>query len=480
MAWIALTPYSETEAVLGDDSYVWQVFIAGTTGAVEPDWAGSGTSVVDGSVTWHRTPVWEALTLYPGNYAIQPTSPNTHLYVAEFPGGRSGSTEPIWEIDGDPTEDPVFFAATGLVLSGIGIDSRNNYWVGNTGNREVSMRFTCTSDSPVSRVAVNQRFGTDGAGYSAGGTMTIKCAIQADVSGKPSGTDIASLTWITTNSHTNLEVRDYLDFTTNPSLVIGNVYHLRFTNISASPTVNWLSLNVANQYTTPDFPAIRQPAFPDNDYAILYKQSSGWKKPGETTGQNPDVQEDTPVFDLEYDNGSHDGQGYIGIIDGSQRQITGSSMVREIFTITGGSKSVNTAGFRVMRTSGSGDLTIGLYDDTDTLLVSDTVSSSNFPLVSPPPGQFDGNEWGVITFSPVTLNNGDTYYLRASCAGGTSYYAAPIHQETNWGARLLVGATGAAVNGLGGGGEYTTNGGSTWLDMYEFAGNDAQTYLGTE
>jgi hypothetical protein len=81
------------------------------------------------------------------------------------------------------------------------------------------------------------------------------------------------------------------------------------------------------------------------------------------------------------------------------------------------------------------------------------------------------------------LSVGTTYYVRASAPAGTTYWSFchqqqdPFDAAPDWGSSLLKGGmVGVGANGLGGGGEVTTNG-STWVDTYAFAPVDHGMYL---
>ena len=80
---------------------------------------------------------------------------------------------------------------------------------------------------------------------------------------------------------------------------------------------------------------------------------------------------ETPIFDLAYSNGTHDGMGYIGALIGNYGVVSGStSLVREHFTVSGGSRTISSAAVKVRRTSGSSPLVVRLEKGDGTLLDS--------------------------------------------------------------------------------------------------------------
>ncbi len=66
-AWAALTGMPADAATNGG-GFMWYASTPGTSGAVEPDWAGAGATVADGSVVWTKSveaPTAGTVVLYP-------------------------------------------------------------------------------------------------------------------------------------------------------------------------------------------------------------------------------------------------------------------------------------------------------------------------------------------------------------------------------------------------------------------------------
>jgi len=228
-----------------------------------------------------------------------------------------------------------------------------------------------------------------------------------------------------------------------------------FENVSADPTANWISLNALYVFQ-PTVP--RQPTFGD-DYALLRGGTSGWTVRGG----------DTPIFDLAYANGVHDGMSYIGAMIDKYAIISGpANMARERFTVSGGDRTVTTAAVRVRRTSGSSPLTIRLETGDGTLIEEGTVAASSIPA-SAPGGDNGGAVWATVVFaSPHVLANGSTYHLRISTAPDTQYTTFPVQEGTPKG--LL------SYRFTDGSGQRTTDG-SSWADIYGQGPADLQFYL---
>ena len=354
-----------------------------------------------------------------------------------------------------PTSPPFDGGATGPYGSCQG-DSRNNHHVGGWARADLDYRFRATTSSAAESLRVQQR---GGVGYSGGNGGQITASIQTDDGGLPSGNVLASLTFSPGNPSGHWEVWDYLVFPSPANLTDGRIYHLVFTNVAADPVNNFISLNDM-VYWGSESP--RQPMF-ENTFAVLYKETSGWQLKGN----------DAPIFDLGYANGVHDGMAYIGSMHEYYGVISGASnMVRQHFTVSGSDRAVSSASVKVKRISGSDPLTISLRKGSTTL-VSETVAASAIALGELPivldGAHLGGNTWATISFADLTLESGATYNLVLSTGGGTQYIAVPVQEGTDKGLRSY-----RFTDGLGQG---TTNGGSSWSQLYLWSDVDLQFVL---
>jgi hypothetical protein len=348
-----------------------------------------------------------------------------------------------------PPPPPVTSGA--LYGSGVGIDSKNNYQVGWTGNQRVSHRFRAGTTSTLISVAINQR---GGPGYSGGNGGGMRLEVQTDNGGQPSGTVLASVSFRSGNPAGTWENQQAYAFASPPTLTKGTMYHIVMTSTDPSPTTNYVSANEIFTYntTTP-----RQPAFSD-DYAVLRNSGAGWKV----------MANDTPVMDLVYGNGYHDGNAYFGIVVDYMTPISGSAMTRERFTVSGSDRTVSSAGVRVKRISGSSPLTVRLESSSGTVLATGTASATDIPLSGS--SDLAGGRWVTVSFGgSVTLQAGSTYSLRLSTTSDTSFEAVPIREQEAsspiWGSRAF----------RDGKAQRTTTG--TWADVYAYGALDWQFYL---
>lgn len=368
------------------------------------------------------------------------------------------------------------FTTTGAVLttpniygSGMVGDDKGNLEIGTTWGGIIAHRFRASSSSAPSYLIWPCRTGPGG--YSNGTGGTIRIGVRADdgssshypVSGWLTYTDVvpgnpgATERFLRTN------------FSGAPSLTAGQLYHVVFQNIDGAPNSNWVSVNCMykpNPYTP------RHPAFFDADFGIA------WRGPAWTPNNSH-----TPHYDLTLADGTHEGNAYgTGAFDVDQQIVGTSSMVRERFTVSGGSKVVTGVYVRVSRLSGTGNLTIRLEDDSGNLIDQKTdVVGSGIPIGTYRTINSTGGEWVGYTFStPRTLTNGQTYRLRVSGTSGSTYYARPIrwktfhHTGTDWmRSRYFPDGTNATY----GGAEFTTNGGGSWTGFYAWLPQDLQFYF---
>ena len=331
-------------------------------------------------------------------------------------------------------------------------DTRNNHRIGASASAKLSFRFRATTTSSATSLKVQQR---GGSGYSAGDGGTIRASIQTDSGGLPSGTALGSLSFSPGNPSGNWETWPERTFPTPVPLVKGTLYHIVFENTSAAQTSNYISLNDLYLFNGAD---PRQPVVGD-DFAVYEAEPSPWVYRAK----------DTPIFDLAYANGVHDGMSYIGAMIDKYVIISGpANMARERFTVSGGDRTVTTAAVRVRRTSGSSPLTIRLETGDGTLIEEGTVAASSIPA-SAPGGDNGGAVWATVVFaSPHALANGSTYHLRVSTAPDTQYTTFPVQEGTPKG--LL------SYRFTDGTGQRTTDG-SSWADIYQYDPADMQFYL---
>ncbi len=325
----------------------------------------------------------------------------------------------------------------GIYGAALAMDGLANTSCGGSGG-DVSFRFRAEQSSTL--VALRTYF-MGGSGYGGGSGGTIRISVEADVAGFPSGTRLAEKS--VTSFVAGSDAGRLTTFTTPATLTAGSLYHIVFTNTDASPTVNFTSINSAWTSDTLD---PRQPRWPDADVATCLRYpADSWEVRGSMT----------PIMDLTYGNGVHQGQGYMEVEIGNQPTIEGTTkMMRERFTVSGGDRVVSGAFVRMAKVSGTGDLTVRLEDSGDTLIDSFTVAAASIPTLAT---NADGSgDWVSGSFAtPRTLTNGATYNLRLSVPAGTVMWSRGIQQGAEYNYNP---ATYFADGQL----EFTTNSGSSW------------------
>ena len=260
----------------------------------------------------------------------------------------------------------------------------------------------------------------------------------------------------------NWENWTLLTFPSPATLTEGELYDVVFDNVDPAPDVNWISLNVLFYWgrLSP-----RQPMF-DDDFAVLYASPTRWVvQPTET-----------PIMDLAYVNGVHDGMGYIGAM--------GEHYGSDLRFVGHGSRALHGVGrqpgHHVRRTSrssessGTGALTIRLEKGDGTPIEAVNVPASSIALGNLPLGEGEaelgGNTWASASFgSSHLLGDGQTYNLRLSTTSDTQYIAVPVQEGTDKGL--------ASYRFTDGDGQSTTDGGSSWANLYAYGYVDLQFYF---
>lgn len=344
----------------------------------------------------------------------------------------------------------------GPVYGSIATDTKANLQCGPQG--KIAFKFKASTNSPINSIRFEQRGGPKGYSSQNGNGGTMRVSIQGDASGKPDGVELAGEDYSPSNPPGGWTTYDEITFSSPYTPGSGDVLYVVFENEDPN-FVGYISVNMIFVYN--DVLVPRQPTFKDADYAVLNGTGgSNWQVMGRYTAP----------LDVTYDDGTHDGQAYIGNIIEDYGTISGSSqMVRETITVSGGSKTVTGGGVRVRRTSGTGDLVVTLEQGDGTLIEAVNIPYTKIPQSSPG-GDNGGSAWVLFDFlTSHVLTDGDTFHLVLSCAGGTVYTSACILQGDS------VGMLSFAFRD--GGGELTADGGSSWDPLYAFDDVDIQFYF---
>lgn len=249
-------------------------------------------------------------------------------------------------------------------------------------------------------------------------------------------------------------------FPNPPVLVQGILYHLHWHNADADADANFVSVDTGCVWHTSE---PRQPTSPDTDMAVL---SMYWD--GSQTVVN-EVATDTPIFQLNYADGTTQGQGYIGSWNDEPMDISGPAEVREQFTVSGGDRTVTSLAVRVIRVSGSSPLTVTLATVSGQILEQGQIPASVFPAGealdgNPADSQLVTPTWGTYNFTlPRTLAQGQNYQIILSAPADTRYQDYGIEKGLGY---TFTGSTFFAD----GYGQFSLDGGASWTGFTQADG----------
>jgi len=317
------------------------------------------------------------------------------------------------------------FIATAQAQSygtGIGGDGLANTPLGPQGC-EVSYRFLAKHTGVLQQVRVYLI--PDHAGYAAGNGGTIHVTLNGDngtSAHHPTSTVLASY-WITNILSLPSPSRYFylVKFATPPTLVAGHLYHLVFQNQDKYPAYNYLSVD-SLYHAVPTSP--NQPTISDTNQAVLMKSTGGTWAPRAGF---------SPIYELDFTNGTSEGVGYIEGWVSSRQSISGSHAVRETFTPSS-NVTVMAASIRLSRISGSNPLVVRLENSNGTLVHQGSISALDIPATSA-----GKPVWVKLPFGATyTLLAGHTYNLVFEAPSTSLYEAFPIRKGYKYGFRATT------------------------------------------
>lgn len=313
--------------------------------------------------------------------------------------------------------------------SAIAADNLANTVVGSSSNVVVSYRVRANHTGALQSISVYLI--PNKAGYAAGTGGTIRVSINTDdgtAAHNPTSTMLAS--HVITN-YQNLSPSIYFPQLTFPSpanLVAGQLYHVVFTNIDANPSANYLSVDALYE---PNPPASTQPSMTDTDFAeIMTQAGQPWT---ERKGY-------TPTLQMQYTDGWRQGIGYMEVWYNVPQLASGSSAVREAFTVSGASKTVSSVTVRGVRVSGSDPLIVRLENADGTLIEEGSIPASSFKTGASAADAYGSPlnySWATYTFSSArTLASGQSYHLDLEATSTSAYDFFPIRKGVSYGFQI--------------------------------------------
>jgi len=202
-----------------------------------------------------------------------------------------------------------------------------------------------------------------------GDNGAYKISIQTDdgtANHLPSGTKLAEATGAPGQGNFGGTNRKTV-FSTSPLLQKDRIYHVVWENTSSDPANNYFSVNEIWTFNKL-FP--RQPILSDSDYACLYNSGSGWQIQSNNTAD----------MDLGYADGIHDGVSYLqAFYDSGQEivaRISGARMARELFTVSGGNKTISKISVRIAHVSGNSNLNLKIVDSAGNSVLTGSINNN--------------------------------------------------------------------------------------------------------
>lgn len=412
------------------------------SGSVVGDYA-NATTLEEGYLTYHRQ-------------TIEGLPAGTTIYYRIW--GKDADGNEVTSDEGTFTTAGAPAAFTTTYGPAVYADTLFNEYIGGSQSLQLAYRFKAEHSAVPASVRVYTIVYNSG-GYSAGDGGKVRARLYAvDGSGMPTGSPLATSTTFTPGNPPSTDF-PVLSWAGAPSLVAGTRYAIVFDNPHSSPASNYCSLDQLCNMASPA-PNPYQPKWPDADMAFLVKAGSG------SWGLRSPVPQFTPIFDLAYSGGAHQGCGYMETSNGSwYAYIGGSSMARERFTVSGGSRTVTGVGCGLTRISGSGALSVRLETGAGSEIETVTFASSSIPIKTG-----DGEGRGSITTvyadfaTSHVLSNGSTYNVRLSAPSGTTYRINSLRKGGAYGFS-------SSTYFSDGYGQKTTNSGSTWTGVHTSGGD---------
>jgi hypothetical protein len=314
------------------------------------------------------------------------------------------------------TSGPAHAQSSAIYGSGINADALNNIRIG-PWSLEASYRFIADHTGTVSKVHFYVITSSSKSGYNAGTGGKLLVRLETDdgtTSHRPSGTSLGSYTIDDPKAGFPAIV-----LSPAPKLEAGQMYHLVFANTDPSPSTNYVSVDDLYMYH-PLSPM--QPMSSHLDCATLI----------EATGESWSVYDyNTPIFQIDFTDGTTMGMGYTGVWPEVPQKIGGNNAVRETFTVTGATRTVTGFSIRVARVGGGAGLTVRLETSDGTLVDQGTIAASAIPLSSTSSPDY---VWATLAFPAVrTLYSGDGYHVVLQASSGTTYQVFPIRKGSAYG-----------------------------------------------
>jgi hypothetical protein len=321
--------------------------------------------------------------------------------------------------------------------------------------RTVTQSFRAIKTGSIRSVIWYNIHSTSATGYSAGTGGNIRVRIEgSDASGHANGVPLGGSD--TLNNAASAPSFPKQVLSAPAPVEQGKIYHVTFYNTHSNAGSNYVSTDCINIKSTLNV-SPHNPQIPDIEDSVYYKNSGGsWIKRSQT-----------PILDLEYTDGTHQGTPYMeswlsGNPSHFNAQITPTQWSRQSFTAPYG-MTVNKMAIAAKYVSGSGNLVMEIRDAGGSVLRQATWDNSE--VLSTYQG------WAPVkSISPLSLSGGSSYSFVLKATGGVFNSYPLANGSVHYGFSPSI-----AVNGFC---EYSTNSGGTWSGGW-IAWNKTQRKDGT-
>jgi hypothetical protein len=292
-------------------------------------------------------------------------------------------------------------------------DSLANLEVGRFAGRMVSYRFRAARDGAVSTIRVFFIFRKlcDGC-YANGNGGSVNIDVVSD--------DGSANHFPSRNVLGSVLVRDpltewnrLLRFPKPVKLESGKLYHIVFSNPTADPQHNYVSVD--DLYTTFQGSGL-QPSGAASELAVLLKSTakSGWElKP-----------QHVPIVSINYDDGYQQGQGYMDVKHNGIVVNPGES-VREVFRISGADRAFKTLAVRLEPMGDQGNVQVKVENESGEDLQASSLNLSNATSSA---------LWKTVDFpKALSLSKGSQYSVVLSAENGARFRISPLQKGKQYG-----------------------------------------------
>ncbi len=333
-------------------------------------------------------------------------------------GGTNSSRIPRWTRNGisggayafDGVDDYILvndtFSYYGVPWNGDGL---TNLEIGKQTGRLVSFRFRAEHTGNAHNLTM---FFMNASGYMAGTGGKVRVELREDDGSQNHFPSDTILTYVNISNPADLLFPNKV-FHQTASLEKEKIYHLVFINYDSDPISNYISIdNLLNSANSNGMQPAKES---DNDFALIWKPSSTdiWRI----------NYRHTPIFAIYYDDGFVQGQGYRDVWKSSNETIQGNREVRQTFTVSSETITIQSVAVRLKKEGNPGDLNITLEFSNGTKLDSIIIPASSIS---------SSYNWISGKFSlPQTLVSGKSYNLVLSAPAGDPYRIYPIQEGTS-------------------------------------------------